>query len=111
MANTDHPAQGIIKQGLKLNLCSGFSLPLVIFHPLYTPCLHQILLPDSGAYTNAVVEATGERFPHYDDVFSPVAELARIVGTGGWSGKWNVPRSTRLMLGPNGVRVFVSYIF
>jgi hypothetical protein len=45
-------------------------------------------------------------FPHYDDLFQPIAELTEAVAYGGWCRVRNSPTDIRLSVTPSGVGVF-----
>jgi hypothetical protein len=91
-----------IDKDLVANFDSGFSLPIACQHPRYEPKhLNEIPLPETSDY----IELLGEmlaRYPHYDLVFEPLAELNSIVAEGGWNQQLGVPSRIRLTVRADG---------
>lgn len=96
---------GILAEALSANQYSGFALPLAYHHPWYTFQPGQPALPDEMSYLQLLTEVYQD-FPYFDDVFFPVAELARFVRAGGWNAADDVPSHLRLLAKPDGVFVF-----
>jgi hypothetical protein len=93
--------RSLIEEGLELNEYSGFSLPLVFYHPHYRFAPDQPAPPDPVTYRELLAEAYAD-FPCYDELFSPVNELAHFIGSGGWVPRREVPSRINLIATPTG---------
>jgi len=98
--------EAILNPALEANEHSGFALPLASCHPHYDFCPEAPALPDPTAYAELLVR-TYRNYPHYDDVFFPITDLASLVGNGGWCGRLEVPARLHLLARPQmGVALF-----
>ncbi len=87
------------------NQYSGFSLPLVLQHPRYAFRPTDPAIPDEAAYCRLLHEVYNQ-FPHYDDVFHPIEELAGLLRDGGWSGGNETPTRLRVLISADGIGVY-----
>jgi hypothetical protein len=93
--------RSLIEEGLELNEHSGFALPLVFHHPHYRFAPGQPAPPDAEAYRRLLAEVYND-FPCFDELFYPVNELARLVGSGGWIPGREAPARVNLLATPAG---------
>jgi hypothetical protein len=84
------------------NYCSGFSLPLVSVNPFYRFEPGFPRLPAAADYCQLLIRCYG-KYPYYDDVLSPLTELALLVREGGWQSEWNVSTALRFSIDAQGV--------
>lgn len=94
-------ARSLIEEGLEWNEHSGFSLPLVCYHPHYRFAPGQPAPPEAASYRELLAQVYDD-FPGYEELFSPVNELARLVGGGGWVAGREVPARLNLIATPAG---------
>jgi hypothetical protein len=91
---------------LEANRCSGFWFPLACHSPYYGLGRAQPDLPSEVAYAELIARVY-QQYPHYDEEFFPVNELARLSNSGAWNLAQNLPLRVQLLLGFGiGVRVF-----
>jgi hypothetical protein len=83
------------------NHCSGFSLPLVSQNPYYRFGPGFPALPDALEYCQLLTRSY-KQYPYYDDVFSPLTDLALLIRNGGWDSKLNTPTAIHLLLDREG---------
>lgn len=86
---------------LASSCCSGFSLPLVSTSPFYRFDEGFPPLPDAAQYCQLLVRSY-KRYPHYDDFFFPVNELALLIGNGGRHDGFDAPSFVRVLVGGDG---------
>lgn len=81
---------------LDITYHSGVSFLPACAHPLFRP-EWESQLPDPDDYCELLVEAYS-RFPHYDDVFEPIASLVDRLSNGGWDsvGDHDLPARYRI---------------
>ena len=83
------------------NFSSGFSLPLISRNPYYKFGPGFPSLPDAVKYCQLLTRSY-KQYPYYDDIFSPLTDLALLVGKGGWHSKLNIPASVNFILDAEG---------
>ena len=83
------------------NYSSGFSLPLVSQNPYYQFGPGFPALPDALDYCQLLAR-TYKRYPYYDDVFSPLTDLALLIREGGWHSKLNISTAVNFFLDAEG---------
>jgi hypothetical protein len=87
---------------LASNYSSGFSLPLACFSPYYASGDGAPRLPGANEYCQLLVRTYREH-PHYDDLFSPLCELAMLIRAGGWHAEWDVPAAIQVLVSSSGL--------
>ena len=86
---------------LVTNYSSGFSLPLISRNPYYKFGTGFPSLPDALEYCQLLTRSY-KQYPYYDDVLSPLDDLALLIKEGGWHSKLNIPVSVHLVLDAEG---------
>jgi len=86
---------------LLANYNSGLSLPLVSASPFYRFDHGFPALPSAPQYCDLLVRCY-RKFPYYDDILSPLVDLALLVREGGWHFGWNVPKGLQFFINADG---------
>lgn len=91
----------LIEESLQANWHSGFSILPACLSPAAALTNSPPQSPNPSEFCALLVRAY-QRFPHYDDVFEPLLELARNVRHGGWHRWFSVPRPLNLLVTDRG---------
>lgn len=81
---------------------SGVAIPLVCVSPFYKFANGYPRLPDAIEYSELVVDCY-QTYPHYDDTFFPLAELADLVAFGSWNETLGLSTALHLVIDNSGV--------
>lgn len=101
-ANNVGSCEHLFESLLPVSYCSGFQLPLVSVSPFYRFSEGFPPLPTAQDYCKLLVRAY-KKYSHYDDVFSPLSELAALAKHGGWHKELNIATVVHLTVDDCGI--------
>jgi hypothetical protein len=87
-----------LQRSLEANYNAGFALLPVCLNPFAATGTPSPRLPNEEAFCDLLVESY-QRFPHFDELFEPILDLAWNVRYGGWHRFFEVPRPVNVLLG------------
>ena len=90
-----------LPETLARNYYSGFALPLVSCSPFYRFGEGYPSLPNAVEYCRFLARCYTQ-YPYYDDVLSPLNDLAMLIRYGGWHSQFNVPATMQILVGADG---------